>query len=108
MAARRGVYDFEKEKPRHRLERKVYPEANVSGFSHKDQEVAFFTQVAALLSPDDLVLDFGAGRGEFVYTDPSSYRVWLQNFRGRCAHGLSWSGWERRSARVGSICGTKL
>jgi SAM-dependent methyltransferase len=79
-------YDYSKEKPRHRLERRVYPEANVSGFSHKDQEVAFFTQIAALLRPDDVVLDFGAGRGEFIYEDPSAYRVWLQNFRGRCAH----------------------
>lgn len=82
----RQIYDLSKEKKRHRLERKVYPEVNVSGFPHKDQEVAFFTQVASLLRPDDVVLDFGAGRGEFTDTDPSSYRVWLQNFRGRCAH----------------------
>lgn len=80
------VYDTSKERPRHRLERRVYPEVNVSGFPHKDQEVAFFTQVAALLRPDHVVLDFGAGRGEFMYNDPSTYRVWLQNFRGRCAH----------------------
>ncbi|HUQ95697.1 MAG TPA: class I SAM-dependent methyltransferase, partial [Bryobacteraceae bacterium] len=80
------VYEPAKEKPRHRLERRVYPEANVSGFSHKDQEVAFFTQVAALLRPEDVILDFGAGRGEFMSEDPSCYRRWLQNFRGRCAH----------------------
>jgi SAM-dependent methyltransferase len=80
------IYDFSKEKPRHRLERRVYAEANVSGFPHKDQEVAFYTQVAALLRPEHIVLDFGAGRGEFVYEDPSAYRVWLQNFRGRCVH----------------------
>jgi SAM-dependent methyltransferase len=80
------VYDPSKEKPKHRLERRVYQEANVSGFAHNDQEIAFFTQVAALLRPTDTILDFGAGRGEFVENDPSSYRVWLQNFRGRCAH----------------------
>ena len=79
-------YDFSKEAPRHRVVRRAYPEVNVSGFPHNDQEVAFFTQVAALLRPGDTVLDFGAGRGEFVDTDPSSYRVWLQNFRGRCAY----------------------
>jgi len=83
---RPGVYDVAKESRHHRLVRKLYPEANVSGFSHNDQEVAFFTQVAALLKPDDVVLDFGAGRGEFMETEPSAYRVWLQNFRGRCAH----------------------
>lgn len=80
------VYDLSKEKPRHRLERRAYPEVNVSGFPHKDQEIAFFTQVAALLKPDDVVLDFGAGRGESFYNDPSAYRIWLHNFRGRCAH----------------------
>lgn len=78
--------DPSKEAPRHRLERRVYQEANVSGFAHHDQEVAFYTQVAAILRPDDVLLDFGAGRGEFMDTDPSRYRCWLQNFRGRCAH----------------------
>lgn len=70
---------------RHEIERGVFHEAAVSGFPHIDQEVAFFTQVAALLKPEDVVLDFGAGRGEFMDTDPSRFRRWLQNFRGRCA-----------------------
>jgi SAM-dependent methyltransferase len=85
---RRGnfVYDLSKESTKHKLERKVFREIAVSGFAHNDQEVAFFTQVAALLRPEDVILDFGAGRGECVETDPSAYRVWLQNFRGRCAH----------------------
>jgi len=83
------IYDSAKEGPRHRLERRAYPEMNVSGFAHNDQEVGFFVQVAALLRPEHVVLDFGAGRGEFMETDPSTYRVWLQNLRGRCArvHG---------------------
>jgi SAM-dependent methyltransferase len=80
------TYDFSKEQPHHRLERRAYHEANVSGFPHNDQVVSFFTQVAALLRPTHRVLDFGAGRGEFVDNDPSAYRVWLQNFRGRCDH----------------------
>lgn len=75
-----------KETRRHRVEKAVFREAAVSGFSHIDQEVAFFTQVAALLRPDDVVLDFGAGRGEFMDNDPSLYRRWIQNFRGRCDH----------------------
>jgi len=83
---RTPTIDEEKDNARYRLERRFYPEANVSGFSHLDQEVAFFTQVASLLRPEDIVLDFGAGRGEFMETDPSRYRRWLQNFRGRCAH----------------------
>lgn len=87
--SRSSVFDYSKEAPRHRLERRAYPEINVSGFAHTDEEIAFFTQVAALLEPGDVVLDFGAGRGEFMENDPSSYRRWIQNFRGRCArvHG---------------------
>jgi SAM-dependent methyltransferase len=80
------VFDFSKERPRDRIERRAYPETSVSGFPHNDQEVAFYVQVAALLRPEHVLLDFGAGRGEFMDTDPSTYRVWLQNFRGRCAH----------------------
>jgi SAM-dependent methyltransferase len=68
------------------LERRVFSEVNVSGFAHSDQEVAFFTQVAALLRPTDVVLDFGAGRGAWMYEDPSYFRRHIQNFRGRCAH----------------------
>lgn len=75
-----------KETSKMRLERRVFDEVNVSGFSHVDQEVGFFTQVAALLRPDDVVLDFGAGRGEFFHDEPCLYRSRLQNFRGRCAH----------------------
>ncbi len=75
-----------KETSKMRIEKQVFEEAHVSGFAHLDQEVAFFTQVAALLRPDDIVLDFGAGRGEFFFDEPSLYRCWLQNFRGRCAH----------------------
>lgn len=80
------VFDMMKAGPKHLLEREVYPEVRVSGFPHNDQEVAFFAQVSALLRPSDTVLDFGAGRGEFMETDPSAYRRWIQNFRGRCAH----------------------
>ena len=69
------------------LEQRMYGEANVGGFSHEDPEVSFFTQVAALLREDDVVLDFGAGRGEFMFNDPVLYRRWLQNLRGRGRHG---------------------
>jgi SAM-dependent methyltransferase len=69
-----------------RLERRVFEEANVSGFSHVDQEVAFFSQVAALVRPEHVLLDFGAGRGEFHFDEPVRYRRLLQEFRGRVAH----------------------
>jgi SAM-dependent methyltransferase len=68
------------------VERAVFREAQATGFAHIDQEIAFFTQVAALIRPDDVLLDFGAGRGEFFYDDPVPYRRSLQSFRGRVAH----------------------
>jgi SAM-dependent methyltransferase len=77
--------DGTKETSKTRVERRFFQEVNVSGFAHIDQEVAFFTQVAALLRPTDVVLDFGAGRGEFFHDEPVLYRRWLQNFRGRAA-----------------------
>jgi SAM-dependent methyltransferase len=88
MAAPRERVTIDPEKPSRqlRLEQRIFPEARATGFSHLDQEVAFFTQIAALLRPDDMVLDFGAGRGEWHKDDPSLYRRRLQNLRGRCAH----------------------
>lgn len=87
-AARGPVVTFDSglETSKHRLERRMYKEALATGFAHVDTEVAFFTQVAALLRPDDVVLDFGAGRGTWFHDEPSRYRRWIQNFRGRCAH----------------------
>ncbi|BBZ22079.1 methyltransferase domain-containing protein [Mycolicibacter hiberniae] len=67
------------------LLQRFYPECKVSGFSHVDGTVVFFTQVAALLRPTDHVLDFGAGRGEPILDDEVPYRRDLSNLRGRCA-----------------------
>lgn len=78
--------EADKIEPRHRIEMAMYPEAQVSGFPHVDPEVAFYIQVSALLQPDDVVLDFGAGRGSWHFNDPSRFRRWLSGFKGRCAH----------------------
>lgn len=67
------------------LVRRFYPESNVSGFSHVDGTISFFTQIAAALQPTDQVLDFGAGRGEPLHDDDVDYRRWLSNLQGRCA-----------------------
>jgi SAM-dependent methyltransferase len=68
------------------LVHRFYPESNVTGFSHVDGTVIFFTQIAALLRPTDHVLDFGAGRGEAILDDKVHYRRHLSNMKGRCAH----------------------
>ena len=68
------------------LKRLYYPEANISGFSHVDGTVAFYSQIAAVVKPDSEVLDFGAGRGEAPLQDTVDYRRNLMVFTGRCAH----------------------
>ena len=68
------------------VERRVFEEVAVGGFAHVDPEVGYFSIVSSLVRPHHRLLDFGAGRGEFYFDDPSEYRRWIQNFRGRCAH----------------------
>lgn len=68
------------------LKQRFYPEANVSGFSHVDGTIGFFNQLAALVRPTDIVLDFGAGRGGPLLDDTVIYRRNLGDFRGRCQH----------------------
>jgi SAM-dependent methyltransferase len=65
---------------------RFYPESNVSGFSHVDGTVVFFTQIASILRSTDVVLDFGAGRGEHIVDDENEFRRDLCNLKGRCAH----------------------
>jgi SAM-dependent methyltransferase len=83
-AEREGPYTVAMDK--HELLQRFYPESNVSGFSHVDGTVAFFTQIASVLSPTDVVLDFGAGRGEHIVDDENRFRRDLSNLKGRCAH----------------------
>lgn len=62
-----------------------FPEVTLSGFSHIDGTIAMYNQVAAILKPSDVVLEFGAGRGANISGDPSPYRRQLQTLRGRAA-----------------------
>jgi SAM-dependent methyltransferase len=59
-----------------------YPENGAGGFSRCDGTVQFYQRVHALLRPEDVVLDFGAGRGAAHYQDSSLYRKGLRNLRG--------------------------
>ncbi len=60
--------------------RTMYPEMDAGGFARSDGSVAFYTRVHALLTADDVVLDFGAGRGRFNDTAPAYSRA-LQDLR---------------------------
>jgi SAM-dependent methyltransferase len=59
-----------------------YPENKAGGFSRCDGTVQFYQRVRALLRPDAVVLDFGAGRGAAYYQDSSVYRKSLRSLRG--------------------------
>lgn len=55
------------------LRRQLYPESGAGGFSRVDGTVEFYTRVNALLSPDAVVVDLGAGRGK-QSEDPVAFR----------------------------------
>jgi SAM-dependent methyltransferase len=59
----------------------VFPENCAGGFSRCDGTVQFYQRVHALLGPNQLVLDFGAGRGAAYYEDSSPYRKSLRDLR---------------------------
>lgn len=68
------------------FEEKMYPESGAGGYSHRDCTVAFYTRIDALIEPDMRLLNLGAGRGMFMFEDPSPFRRKLQTFKGRVAH----------------------
>lgn len=61
----------------------IYPEVDVGGFSRVCSIVHFYQRINALVKPTDVVLDIGAGRGQYHLEDPSPYRRRLINFKGR-------------------------
>jgi SAM-dependent methyltransferase len=68
------------------LIRRFYPEANVGGFSHVDGTISFFNHLVAIVRPTDIILDYGAGRGQPLIDDEVVYRRNIGNFKGRCRH----------------------
>lgn len=62
----------------------LFPESSVGGFSRVDKDIEFYGRVNALITPDSVVVDFGAGRGGFM-DEPPSYRRNLMLLKGRVA-----------------------
>lgn len=60
----------------------LFPEVAAGGFSRFDGSVQFYNRVNAIVQPHDVVLDFGAGRGEWL-EDGCDYRRQLRLFRHR-------------------------
>lgn len=63
---------------------RFFPESAVGGYSRVDGTVEFYSRINALLEPDKVVLDFGAGRGVSRQEDPSAYRRGLLSLGDRC------------------------
>jgi len=66
-----------------RLKRQFYPESGFGGYTDRDGTVVFHTRVNALLSPNDVVVDIGCGRGQHC-EDVVPLRRNLKILRGKC------------------------
>lgn len=62
------------------------PESHFGGFAQGDSMMDFYTRIASLVKPTDVVLDFGAGRGAQITEDSLPYRRSLKILKGRVAH----------------------
>jgi len=63
----------------------LFPETAAGGFSRFDGGVHFYGRINALLQPDAVVVDFGAGRGRGLIDEPVAYRRNLRDIKARCA-----------------------
>jgi SAM-dependent methyltransferase len=62
---------------------RFFPEIAAGGFSRVDGTVQFWQRIGALIGPDAVVLDFGAGRGANQKEDPVGFRRSLLSLKGR-------------------------
>jgi SAM-dependent methyltransferase len=60
-----------------------FPEIRAGGFSRVDSTIQFYERINALVDPDFVLLDFGAGRGGAHWDDVVRYRRELRDFRGK-------------------------
>jgi SAM-dependent methyltransferase len=60
-----------------------FPEIAAGGFSRVDGTVQFWQRIGALIRPESVVLDFGAGRGASRSEDSVAYRRNLLSLKGR-------------------------
>ena len=61
---------------------RFFPETAAGGFSRIDGTVAFYSRINALVSPSSVVVDLGAGRGQFM-EDTVDYRRYMHRMQGR-------------------------
>ncbi len=68
---------------RARTRLRYFPETALDDFSRVDSAVEFYTRVGALLQPEMVAVDFGAGRGMWHADGTSATRRRLQDLRGK-------------------------
>lgn len=59
------------------------PETAAGGYTRDDEAVEFYTRVNALVTPDMVIVDLGAGRGARFDADSIAFRKSFCNFQGR-------------------------
>lgn len=59
-----------KARTREQVVQRLYPEIAAGGYARRDGFVDFFVRLRSLLTPESVVLDFGAGRG--AWNDPTT------------------------------------
>jgi SAM-dependent methyltransferase len=62
------------------------PELVAGGFTRNDGAITFYSRVNSLIPPNAVVLDFGAGRGEWGTEDPVPFRRRLFDHRAPDRH----------------------
>lgn len=72
-----------REAQRLKMLQSMFPEVRAGGFTRLDGTVEFYTRVNALLAPHMTVLDYGAGRAQWVESDPVEIRRKLRLLRGK-------------------------
>lgn len=65
------------------IREEVYPEVGAGGFSSVDGIVEFYGRINAILTPEMIVIDFGAGRGKDAVDDTVTYRRSLRLLKGK-------------------------
>ncbi len=62
---------------------RLYPEANIGGYTKLDGLVEFYTRIGTLVDEQSEVLDFGAGRGIWAFEGTTELHRRLRTLRGR-------------------------
>lgn len=62
-----------------------HPEMRLGGYSAHDETIEFYTRVKLLSRPDDIAVDFGAGRGAWFDEDESEFRKSTRSLKGTVA-----------------------